>query len=145
MRECYTRSECGNKENLPVNDLIPLALWLFSVLWSLAVCGICVHRGRFLSSERHPKVSPVSWNVVVAQVVSVLFAGFPFIVYIMVEHDISDTMHDFYERHMVVAVAVVIVLVFAELAVMYAQARRAMFTQRDEVLEKAGRRAAERR
>ena len=58
-----------------MDDLLPLLLWVFAVVWMLSVCGICIVRSRFGTGERHPEVNPVSWNVVLAQMVSVLFAG----------------------------------------------------------------------
>ena len=60
-----------------MDDLLPLLLWVFAVVWMLSVCGICIVRSRFGTGERHPEVNPVSWNVVLAQMVSVLFAGIP--------------------------------------------------------------------
>ena len=60
-----------------MDDLLPLLLWVFAVVWMLSVCGICIVRSRFGTGERHPEVNPVSWNVVLAQMVSVLFAGHP--------------------------------------------------------------------
>ena len=65
-----------------MDDLLPLLLWVFAVVWMLSVCGICIVRSRFGTGERHPEVNPVSWNVVLAQMVSVLFAGIPFMVYL---------------------------------------------------------------
>lgn len=34
-------------------------------------------------------MNPVSWNVVLAQMVSVLFAGIPFMVYLMASEELS--------------------------------------------------------
>ena len=49
-----------------MDDLLPLLLWVFAVVWMLSVCGICIVRSRFGTGERHPEVNPVSWNVVLA-------------------------------------------------------------------------------
>lgn len=111
-----------------MTDWLPLVLWVFAVVWMVAVCAICIVRSRFGTGERHPDVELVSWNVVIAQAVSVLFAGFPFIVYIMFREDFSPAIHDFYRRHLVVGCAVVIMLVFVELILMYIQAYRANIT-----------------
>ena len=51
-----------------MDDLLPLLLWVFAVVWMLSVCGICIVRSRFGTGERHPEVNPVSWNVVLAQI-----------------------------------------------------------------------------
>ena len=72
-----------------MDDLLPLLLWVFAVVWMLSVCGICIVRSRFGTGERHPEVNPVSWNVVLAQMVSVLFAGIPFMVYLMASEELS--------------------------------------------------------
>ena len=59
-----------------MDDLLPLLLWVFAVVWMLSVCGICIVRSRFGTGERHPEVNPVSWNVVLAQIgVSTLSPG----------------------------------------------------------------------
>lgn len=60
--------------------------------------------------ERHPEVNPVSWNVVLAQMVSVLFAG----ILHGVSHGERGTVpafHDFYTDHLVIGAAIVIALV----------------------------------
>lgn len=111
-----------------MTDWLPLVLWVFAVVWMVAVCAICIVRSRFGTGERHPDVELVSWNVVIAQAVSVLFAGFPFIVYIMFREDFSPAIHNFYRRNLVVGCAVVIMLVFVELILMYIQAYRANIT-----------------
>ncbi|MFR8696821.1 MAG: hypothetical protein ACLVEF_00390 [Bifidobacterium bifidum] len=63
-------------------------------------------------------MNPVSWNVVLAQMVSVLFAGIPFMVYLMASEELSPAFHDFYTDHLVIGAAIVIVLVFVELLLM---------------------------
>ena len=55
----------------------------------------------------HPEVNPVSWNVVLAQMVSVLFAGIPFMVYLMASEELSPAFHDFYTDHLVIGAAIV--------------------------------------
>ena len=112
-----------------MDDLLPLLLWVFAVVWMLSVCGICIVRSRFGTGERHPEVNPVSWNVVLAQMVSVLFAGIPFMVYLMASEELSPAFHDFYTDHLVIGAAIVIVLVFVELLLMGIQAHRAHFTE----------------
>ena len=47
-------------------------------------------------------MNPVSWNVVLAQMVSVLFAGIPFMVYLMASEELSPAFHDFYTDHLVI-------------------------------------------
>ena len=91
-----------------MDDLLPLLLWVFAVVWMLSVCGICIVRSRFGTGERHPEVNPVSWNVVLAQMVSVLFAGIPFMVYLMASEELSPAFHDFYTDHLVIGAAIVI-------------------------------------
>ena len=118
-----------------MDDLLPLLLWVFAVVWMLSVCGIV--RSRFGTGERHPEVNPVSWNVVLAQMVSVLFAGIPFMVYLMASEELSPAFHDFYTDHLVIGAAIVIVLVFVELLLMGIQAHRAHFTEVDRVVRGA--------
>ena len=120
-----------------MDDLLPLLLWVFAVVWMLSVCGICIVRSRFGTGERHPEVNPVSWNVVLAQMVSVLFAGIPFMVYLMASEELSPAFHDFYTDHLVIGAAIVIVLVFVELLLMGIQAHRAHFTEVDRVVRGA--------
>lgn len=81
-----------------MDDLLPLLLWVFAVVWMLSVCGICIVRSRFGTGERHPEVNPVSWNVVLAQMVSVLFAGIPFMVYLMASEELSPRIPRFLHR-----------------------------------------------
>ena len=120
-----------------MDDLLPLLLWVFAVVWMLSVCGICIVRSRFGTGERHSEVNPVSWNVVLAQMVSVLFAGIPFMVYLMASEELSPAFHDFYTDHLVIGAAIVIVLVFVELLLMGIQAHRAHFTEVDRVVRGA--------
>ena len=120
-----------------MDDLLPLLLWVFAVVWMLSVCGICIVRSRFGTGERHPEVNPVSWNVVLAQMVSVLFAGIPFMVYLMASEELSPAFHDFYTDHLVIGAVIVIALVFVELLLMGIQAHRAHFTEVDRVVRGA--------
>ena len=113
-----------------MDDLLPLLLWVFAVVWMLSVCGICIVRSRFGTGERHPEVNPVSWNVVLAQMVSVLFAGIPFMVYLMASEELSPAFHDFYTDHLVIGAAIVIVLVCGAVADGYPGASRAFHRSR---------------
>lgn len=115
-------------------------LWVFAVVWMLAVCGITIARCRFRTGERHPQVELVSWTMVEAQMVSVLFAGIPFITYLLIEDELSPAFRRWYEMVVWPGCAIVIVLVFAELVFMYVQARRAQFTLMDRVLRGVSRR-----
>ncbi|RSX53813.1 C4-dicarboxylate ABC transporter [Bifidobacterium goeldii] len=113
---------------LTLTDVLPFALWVFAVIWMLIVCAICIVRCRFGTGEKHPEVELVSWNVIIAQVVSVLLAGIPFITFILLGEEITPAVHAFYTQHLVIGSATVIVLVFVELMLMYVQARRADIT-----------------
>ena len=84
-----------------------------------------------------PRGEPRQLNVVLAQMVSVLFAGIPFMVYLMASEELSPAFHDFYTDHLVIGAAIVIVLVFVELLLMGIQAHRAHFTEVDRVVRGA--------
>ncbi|KFI51751.1 hypothetical protein [Bifidobacterium biavatii] len=117
-----------------MTDAVPMLLWLFSLAWSGGVCLITVIRGRFLSGERHPDVEPVSWNVVYAQVASVVLCAVPFMAFMLMQHDIGDGMRDFYERYLIVGAGIGIAMVVLEWSLMFAQAKRAERAQMDRVL-----------
>ena len=38
-----------------MDDLLPLLLWVFAVVWMLSVCGICIVRSRFGTGESTPR------------------------------------------------------------------------------------------
>ncbi len=66
--------------------------------------------------------------------VSVLFAGIPFMVYLMASEELSPAFHDFYTDRLVIGAAIVIALVFVELLLMGIQAHRAHLTEVDRVV-----------
>ncbi|MCH9277162.1 C4-dicarboxylate ABC transporter [Bifidobacterium amazonense] len=117
-----------------MTDLMPMLLWVLSILWSGGVCTITAVRGRFLSGERHPEVEPVSWNVVYAQVASVVLVAVPFITLILTQHDIDPGMMAFYERFLIAGAIVGVAMIVLEWALMFMQAKRAERTQMDRVL-----------
>lgn len=119
-----------------MDDLLPLLLWLFAAGWALCICVLCVLRGRFLGRDRHPEVEPVSWNVVAAQMASMVFAGLPFVIYGMDRSAYSPGMRAFYDRYLLAGVVIAILLVIAELIMMYCQASRAHRTQIDRMLKR---------
>lgn len=123
-----------------MTDLLPLLLWIFAIVWMLAVCGITIVRCRFRTGERHPQVELVSWTMVEAQMASVLLAGVPFITYLLVEDELSPMFRRWYAGMIWPGCCIAIALVFAELAFMYVQARRAQFTLTDRVLRGVSRR-----
>ncbi|NEG89226.1 C4-dicarboxylate ABC transporter [Bifidobacterium aerophilum] len=117
-------------------DLLPIILWVLSSLWSAGVCMICVIRGKLLSGERRPDVDTVSWNVIYAQVCSVVFAAVPFMALILIQDDIGRAMMDFYERFLYAGAAASVILVIAAWAFMFVQAKRAERTQMERMLRR---------
>ncbi|MBW3093470.1 C4-dicarboxylate ABC transporter [Bifidobacterium sp. 82T10] len=115
-------------------DLLPAMLWVLSLIWSGGVCVITVSRGRLLSGDPCPEVEPVSWNVVYAQVASVVLCAVPFMVFVLMQHDVAAGMRAWYERHMIAGAVIGMAMVVLEWALMFAQAKRAERTQRDRVL-----------
>lgn len=109
-------------------DLLPAVCWVAATVWAIAICVICVKRGKLLQSG-HPAVEPVSWAVVGAQVVSLVLAMIPFVIGKVCRHMIAADMMDFYVAAAWPAGVVSIVLVIAELALMTMQAQRATFTE----------------
>ncbi|OZG59961.1 hypothetical protein BLEM_2136 [Bifidobacterium lemurum] len=118
-------------------ELLPAVLWCFAVVISVNLCCICVIRGKFLQGG-HPPVRPVSWGIVGLHIVSVLLFILPYPVYLLICNDFDSRARDFYTRAGWPSVVVVVLCVAAQLALMYLQARRAMFTEMDERLNRAG-------
>ena len=50
---CRTRG--GITGGWRMDDLVPLLLWVFAVVWMLSVCGICIVRSRFGTGESTPR------------------------------------------------------------------------------------------
>ena len=92
MRRKIARPACRTRGGITggwrMDDLLPLLLWVFAVVWMLSVCGICIVRSQF-ERERHPEVNPVSWNVVLAQMVPSAVRGHPLMVYLMASEELS--------------------------------------------------------
>lgn len=114
-------------------DVLPVVFWAVAAVWALAVCVICVVRGRLFTPGR-PHVDLVSWYVIAAQFVSVILAMVPFVVYKVNDEAISPGMREFYTGVAWPAGIALIVLVALELVLMYVQARRATRTEMDEAL-----------
>ena len=117
-------------------DYLPLILWLFAMVWTVAVGAICVVRGRMLTGERRPEVPTVSWNVVAAQAVSTLFIALPFMVFVLIQEKVSASMRMFYERYLWAGVGIVMVLAVLAWVLMFIQAKRAERTQADRMLKR---------
>lgn len=114
-------------------DILPIILWVVAAVWMFAVCAVCAVRGKlFARGDVH--VDLVHWSVIAAQLVSVILTMVPFIVYRANEESFSAWARGFYEAAMWPALIVLVVLIAAELALMYVQARRATRTQMDEAL-----------
>lgn len=115
-------------------DLLPLILWIGSLLWACVVCVLCVIRGRLLSREQHPEVELVSWNVIYAQVCSVVLCAVPFMVLILLQDDLGPHVLAWYDRYQIVGAIISIVMIIVEWVLMFAQSKRAEHTQVDRVL-----------
>ena len=119
-----------------IDDLLPLLMWLFAVVWSLGVCAVCAVRGRLFDRARRRDVDPVSWNVVAAQAASVVFVGLPFVVYSVTRDEYGPVMSGFYERYLIAGVVISLLLVTAEWALTYVQAWRADRSMIDRLLKR---------
>lgn len=119
-----------------IDDLLPLLMWLFAVVWSLGVCAVCAVRGRLFDRARRRDVDPVSWNVVAAQAATVVFVGLPFVVYSVTRDEYGPVMRGFYERYLIAGVVISLLLVAAEWALMYVQAWRADRSMIDRLLKR---------
>lgn len=117
-------------------DLLPLILWIGSLLWAGAVCVLCVIRGRLLSRERHPDVELVSWNVIYAQVCSVVLCAVPFMVLILLQDDLDSRMLAWYDQYQIIGAIISIVMIIIEWLLMFVQSKRAEHTQIDRVLRR---------
>lgn len=114
-------------------DVMPGICWTVAVVWMIAVCVICIVRGKLFVHGR-PHVDLVSWQVIVAQFFSVLLAAMPFVMFKFAEDVIGSDARAFYRAVAWPAGIIAVLLIALELALMYAQAHRAMLTQMDESL-----------
>lgn len=119
-------------------DILPAALWCVAVVMALNIIGLCVLRGRLLAKYTGG-IPRVSWPVVIMHVVSAFVALSPYLVYTW----FADTgafdpdVRDFYAAYGWPSAAAVSVLLIAQIACMYAQARRAMRSEMDARLDGA--------
>lgn len=118
-------------------EMLPAVVWVVAVIWAVAVCVLCVVRGK-LWVRGHPDVEPLTWHVIVAQLLSAVVAMVPFIIVKTASDSFSEGMRAWYASVGLPAGIVLIVLVVLELVFMYLQARRAMFTEMDRSLHKHG-------
>ena len=90
-----------------------------------------------IASAVSAAVGEVADALVIVAIVVIMFAGIPFMVYLMASEELSPAFHDFYTDHLVIGAAIVIALVFVELLLMGIQAHRAHFTEVDRVVRGA--------
>lgn len=120
---------------MTMTDLLPAVLWLFAVVWSITVCVIAVIRARLLSfGVQRPAVEPVTWNVIYAQVASVVLGSVPFCVFLFFEDEFGDRAAELYRTMTLPGAAIILTLIVAEWVLLFVQAKRAERTQMDRVL-----------
>ncbi len=116
-------------------EIVPVIFWVIAIVWTLVVCILCVMRGKLLTAG-HPHVDTVSWQVIVAQMVSVVVAAVPYVIGKCAWDSFSTSMQNWYASVAWPAGIVLLILIVLELVLMYLQARRAMYTEMDDALNR---------
>lgn len=109
-------------------DVLPALVWIIAVVWMIVICVLCVIRGKLLQPG-HPTVDQVSWGVIGAQFASVVLAAVPFVIGKVCIGSFGSAARGFYLKAAWPAGMVLILLIAAELVLMFLQARRSMYTE----------------
>ncbi|RBP98038.1 hypothetical protein CRD60_02350 [Bifidobacterium aemilianum] len=113
-----------------MQDLVPMGLWVIAVAVCLGICIICVLRGALSKPTLSRPIKPVSWVVVGMQLVSVVLSMAPFLAFKLSADGMGAAMLGFYRGAGLAAAGILILLVVAELALMYLQASKStQFTE----------------
>lgn len=115
---------------------LPAILWIIGVAFCLVVIGICVLRSHYFTDRNQP-VHPVSWSVVGLHFVSLILVALPYPIFLNEKDTLKASTRALYEQVGWASAIVAIVLVFAELTLMYLQARLAMKSQVEHTLKQA--------
>lgn len=117
-----------------IANVMPGVLWVFALLWSLGICGICIANGALRKRTDHRKVSTVQWSVVVMQIISLVLCCVPYGVYKLCRALIPGDVRYWYSGAGIPSAVLLGIFFAAELVLMYMQARRAQCDIIDDVL-----------
>ena len=117
-------------------DILPALLWIVAAVIAVNICSITAIRGNiFLKTKRD--VYPVRWSIVGLHFTSLVIGALPYPVYAMFESGFSAKFQHFYEQVGWPSVALMILLIAAELVFMYLQARNGMKSEMERKLNRA--------
>lgn len=119
-------------------DVLPALFWIIAVAWMIVICVLCVIRGKLLQPG-HPPVDQVSWGVIGAQFASVVLAAVPFVIGKVCIGSFGSAARGFYLKAAWPAGMVLILLIAAELVLMFLQARRSTYTELGAAIHPNGR------
>ncbi len=119
-----------------MNNVLPAIIWMLGALCAIIVCASCVWNSHYVGDRNRP-VHPVSWTMVGAHVMSCVLFAIPYVLFLGSRDSMAAASRHTYEHLGRISAIVAVVLVFAQLTLMYLQARRAMYSQIDETLRKA--------
>lgn len=119
-----------------MSSSLPAVFWIIGAAFALLVCGVCIWQSHYVSHIHEP-VKPVSWAVVGMHLMTFILLAVPYVIYLGNRDTMSAHVKDLYGRVGWLSAIVAVILVFAELALMYLQARRAMHAQIDRTLRDA--------
>lgn len=105
-------------------NALPAVLWIAAALCAVMVCAVTVYCSHFRRAD--VVVKPVSWAVIIGQLTTFVLFAMPYFLFLANKDSIDAHPRSLYERLGWPSAVVAVVLVFAELALMYVQARRAM-------------------
>lgn len=115
---------------------LPAMLWMIGAACALLVIVVCVLRSHYFTDTGAP-VRPVSWSVVGMHFVSLILLAMPYPIFLSIEGSLKEHTLHLYQRLGIPSAVVAVVLVGAELALMYLQARRAMKSEVEKTLRAA--------
>lgn len=117
-------------------DILPALLWIVAAVIAVNICSITAIRGNiFLKTKRD--VYPVRWSIVGLHFTSLVIGALPYPVYAMFKSGFSAKFRHFYGQVGWSSVALMILLIAAELVFMYLQARNGMKSEMERKLRRA--------
>lgn len=119
-----------------MKDMLPILLWSCAAVPPVLICLMCAVNAHYLGGRRSDRVQPVAWPIMILHVLSLLFAMTPFIAYKTLADDMSADMLAWYAKFGWPAGIIMILLIAAELLMMYLQAKRAAESEMDEALHR---------
>lgn len=105
-------------------NALPAILWIIGAACALTVCAVTVYCSHYGHDD--VVVKPVRWSVIIGHFATFILLALPYFLYLANKSSISAHSRGLYERLGWPSAIIAIVLVFAELTLMYLQARRAV-------------------